>query len=364
VWIWPVWKYLYDITWPISTSISPASGTVWNDTLISLTCNDWTWVWCFNTWSYYRIMSDDTICPTTWYIQYSWTSFTLTWIDWESITRKICAYSKDILWTTWTTSSWVYTIDMIYATWSFNINSWAEYTTTWSAILNNMWITWATLMRFSNWDGSRSDRTWFSNYFSRQLSLLDGSKVVSGQFDDGYDNIYETSAIIIMDTAPPSISTWYISSWLTWANWSTLYYKWVINIRANISDWVGIWLSWNTCQYNTGWLRTQAVYSWAWWYCEITWLNYQSDFIINFRIQDSLWNQWIWTTWIYIYDNIVPSSWSFNINNSTSIFWNFTNTTWVTINVSCPVDTWISNLQIAYGNSPNPDNWTMCTDII
>ncbi len=60
-------------------------------------------------------------------------------------------------------------------------------------------------------------------------------------------------------------------------------------------------------------------------------------------------------------DTTAPTWWSFTINNNAAS----TNTTAVTLNITCPTDAaWSTPIQVAYWNTTNPTNWTTCTSSI
>jgi len=57
-----------------------------------------------------------------------------------------------------------------------------------------------------------------------------------------------------------------------------------------------------------------------------------------------------------IYDTAAPTGGSFTINSNAT----YTNSTSVTLNITCPSDSW-TPIQMAYGNAASPTNWTTCS---
>lgn len=155
---------------------------------------------------------------------------------------------------------------------------------------------------------------------------------------------YNKDIIIWQDNiTAPIVSTWYIYSWTTWNNWATWYYKWTVDIRADIID--NIWISGDTCEYSIDWTnRSWANYSWTStnWYCYKIGIVWWSDLNINFRVKDTSNNLWTWTAKLYVYDDIAPI-----ITQITTREWSrLTNpTTWDQNLLLSSVDTgaWIEN---------------------
>jgi hypothetical protein len=384
--------------------ISPVDTYTTNTGYIQL--RRWTstdvWVWLSG---YIRQLSTDNFASVyfSWFTSSTWVN--ITWLSDNTYYRRI--YSIDNLWQTWLSSTWTFNIDsvapiasVIYSiTWNTNqdviaILTWYSKTLTWinatwytftwngtftftfSDLAWNTWSTQATVTWIDKVKPIASviySITWRTNqnvivvltWYSETLTWINATWYTftsngnfTFTFGDLYGNTWSTTAIVNnIDKTFPILNTWYISSWLTWYNWWNLYYKWIVNLRSFVSDvWWSI-LSWNTCQYNTWNNRASAIYSWAGWYCEVTWLDYQSDFFINFRILDTAGNTWVSNTWTYIYDNISPTWLAFTINNNST----WTNQTWVILNITCPTDAWIEWIEIAYGNTSSQTNRTWCT---
>ena len=107
----------------------------------------------------------------------------------------------------------------------------------------------------------------------------------------------------------------------------------------------------NSCELDTcSWERpdnselngTQGTASWAW--------SQEEAWICKYKCSDGYTHQ----SWA-CNDITPPTGWSFTINSWASI----TNIAGVTLNITCPSD--VSNpIQVAYGNTSNPTNWTTC----
>ena len=151
-----------------------------------------------------------------------------------------------------------------------------------------------------------------------------------------------TWATFTINTTLPTVSIGYISSGATGMNGWITYFKWLINIRANVSD--SVWLSGSTCQYTTGASRASATYHTS--YCEAMWLAYTQDVGIRFRIYNLVGNLWIGDVGTYIYDETPPTWGSFVINNNNI----YTNSTNVVLNINCPIDAGIGGEEITYRN--------------
>ena len=76
---------------------------------------------------------------------------------------------------------------------------------------------------------------------------------------------------------------------------------------------------------------------------------------LKFFSQDKNGNTESYQTKIYTIDAVAPTGGSFTINSGSAN----TNSTTVTLNITCPTDAW-TPVQVAYGNSSTPSNWTAC----
>jgi hypothetical protein len=188
-----------------------------------------------------------------------------------------------------------------------------------------------------------------NNYISGSLITGDGTYVLVVTDIAGNTS---WATFTINTNMPPIMGTGYISSGTTGSNGWNIYYKWVINIRGDVS---GAGLSGNTCQYTTGNTRATAAYYGA--YCEVTWLVYAADINIRFRISNLVGQVWTWGTGTYLYDGTPPAWGSFKINNDTI----YTTSTNIMLDTICAVDTGIGGTQVAYGNTANPTNRTSCS---
>jgi len=174
-----------------------------------------------------------------------------------------------------------------------------DYSPAWPAWTNQViaTLTWA------NWRLQVTNNSW--NGYSKTYTFTESGSF-NFEYRDNNRNTWSTLATVYwIDTIVPTVSTWYISSGATWMNWTLLYYNWIIDIRAEVSDdWWSL-LSWATCQYTTWWITwSNAVYQTT--YCEVTWLNYTSDINVRFRISDNAWSTTTWATWTYYIDNYAP----------------------------------------------------------
>ncbi len=201
------------------------------------------------------------------------------------------------------------------------------------------WIWWEQIAYGSS--PSPTNRTWCTATKSFTLDAGNGTKTVYMRTRDTlWNDIWDYIDMITLNVSWPTVSQAYISSWTTWINWSTSYYKWIIDIQAYVSD--AIWISWSTCEYTTWSTWTTALYTWpgTTWYCFKTWLNYTTWISINFRVRNISDNLWTWTSQQYIYDAAVPTiifTWSTPWHNTTGTSNNFTpqlqiTETWVWLN--------------------------------
>ncbi|MEI7478592.1 MAG: hypothetical protein WCJ81_09285 [bacterium] len=78
---------------------------------------------------------------------------------------------------------------------------------------------------------------------------------------------------------------------------------------------------------------------------------------MQFRVRDTVGNLGTGASTTYLYDGLAPSGGSFMINTGAL----YTNKTGVLLSVTCPTDTGIGGVQIAYGNTSAPTNRTTCT---
>ena len=77
--------------------------------------------------------------------------------------------------------------------------------------------------------------------------------------------------------------------------------------------------------------------------------------------EDALWNATqLASEYPINIDITAPTWWVFNINNNAE----YTNSTAVILKTTCATDTWVWAVEVAYGNTTNPDNWTDCSSEI
>jgi len=312
-WTWDYYSTLWRTTWSL-------------DTWWSINCSRFTNP--VSTWWTY--LQTSSLCNTTWQIlwrtgnivdNYRYGSRIPTQIRpvrWSG-SSSIIPYGTDGV--EYNTSRYIWQYWSIW--WTFKINNNTDYTTT--AWVTLTWVvSSASTMRFSN---NWTNRSWRYTYQSTtwwNLWWWDGVRYVYSDYS-GTAWIFMWLWAITLDATIPTVSTWYISFGMTWNNWSTLYYKWTINIRWDVSD--AIWLSWATCQYTTWASRETATYNTT--YCEVTNLTYTSDINIRFRIQDIAGNIWTWSTWTYVYDAtasstptlLTPSNGTWLYTGNTTISW-------------------------------------------
>ena len=145
----------------------------------------------------------------------------------------------------------------------------------------------------------------------------------------------------------PTVSTGYISSGKTGENEWIFYYKWGIDIRANIT-----WRNITSCEYTTGGSRRITNIQTG--YCQATWLTYTWNIAVQFRAT----NAGGMTTWgieNYIYDDIAPSkvilssptNWITGNETNTMLIREESIETWVGIEhyrMNIYSDSWLTNL--------------------
>jgi cysteine-rich repeat protein len=76
------------------------------------------------------------------------------------------------------------------------------------------------------------------------------------------------------------------------------------------------------------------------------------------RARDTLLNTTVWSaSTSSTQDNAAPTGWTFTINNNATA----TSGANVTLNTTCATDAWVGGVQVAWGNTANPTNWTTCS---
>ena len=258
--------------------------------------------------------------------------------------------------------------------------------TSFSPVANNLSITWSTTISwatltwnyvYSDWDSQdteswstfkwyRSDTidwtysilTW-ETAINYTVSSLDNEKYLKFEVTPRSNKepltwSSVTSSWFWIDWNPPTWWSFTINNW----SWSTSLTWVTLNITC-ASESVWAWslpisyAFWNTAN-PTNW----STCTWAETFNTshtLIWLNWSK--IVYLRFKDSLENIANDQTWSIILDTTAPTSWSFTINS-----WALeTNSSWVTLNVSCPNDTYSEPSQYAYWNSSNPSNWSTCS---
>jgi hypothetical protein len=235
---------------------------------------------------------------------------------------------------------------------SFSVNNGATYATGTSVTLNITCATdvgaWGVEMAFGNTAGPTNRQPCVSTT-GHTITAGDANKTVYMRFRDAVQNTTsDTTDTIILDTTLPVIWAVQVYSWSTGNNGATLYYKWTIDFRATATDTNGI--NTNTCEYTTGTTWASAARNWT--HCVKTWLTYTTNLTLNFRARDIPGLLWTGTSATYNYDATPPAGGSFTINGWASA----TNSTSVTLNITCPTDSGVSGIQMAFGNTANPSS--------
>jgi len=266
--------------------------------------------------------------------------------------RYICYKAEDAAWNvTYKLSAKIEKIDTSAPTgWSFKINNGDSYTKNKTVTLNtecanDSWE-WTVYVAYGN---SENPTNWqaCSPSISHTLSDWDGNKTVYIKFKDwlwnATDNI--TNTIILDATAPTlkftdDVSATYVQNDTVTVNW------WDATVKKYM------YTTTNTCP------ATASSY------IDTTSTNFDQTAEINngkyicLYAEDALWNPSTKISGNAIHiDKAPPTGWSFTINNDAT----YSNTTSVTLNTNCATDSLAWNVQVAYGDSPNPDNWTACS---
>jgi hypothetical protein len=349
----------------------------------------WEWFWDIRnyllsywykewTWSLYTVSSDTLV--GSWYLNFqktNWKTYKPIVLQSTWLLRAEVSLPKYAFLRSWSiTANWMYyaynwTLNLYNlatgsAVWLSGVKWVISFANSWLVLTNFSWnyltasisipLTWINIWDYSYATIYKSTNlTSRSSIWTSNIVQLDSKPYVT--FASSWLS-YFAAQVWVYDNIPP-VLTWYVSSWTYLLSWTNTYYKWTISIRADVVESWQALLSWTSCMYNTGWSRASAIFSWntTTWYCEITWLNYQSDFSIIFRMQDNAWNVWYSNTWAYLYDATAPTWWSFTIDNDNV----WTTLTWVTLDITCPTDAWVGWIEIAYGNSSSPSNRTWYT---
>jgi len=258
-------------TWTVSAGWAIVTWVVlsWNDWAKNVIVQLYTWAltWENRATHYADEVFMDITRPTV------WTWYISSWATWFKSPTYYYKWTIDISWSVYDTGIWLNTWTCEFATW----------TTRSAALYSGSSTTWYCY------------KTWLT--YTTNINIRFRIK----------DNLWTISTggtwAYTYDATAPVVWTWFISSWSTWDNRGTLYYKWTINISWNVSDaWVG--LSWTSCQYTTGVNWLSANYQTT--SCQATGLVYTTGINIKFRIWDMLWNVGTGKTWTYIYDAIPP----------------------------------------------------------
>ena len=106
---------------------------------------------------------------------------------------------------------------------------------------------------------------------------------------------------------------------------------------------------------NNGSTRSAGTYSNP--NCTASSISPATGIQIFWRILDNLGTTGTSSALNYLYDITPPTGGSFTINSGTT----YTSGTNVNFIITCATDTGVSGIQLAYGTSANPTNWTACT---
>ena len=166
---------------------------------------------------------------------------------------------------------------------------------------------------------------------------------------------YTNGAIQYIKTKPridytplvlPTVSPWYVSSWNILPNLWVMYYNWIVDIKADVSD--PIWINWTTCMYTTDTHRYPASYtplSSTSWYCYKNSIVWWSNLQIRFSVRNTSNALFTWAAENYILDTTAPT---YSRNNPIS--WT-RYTSWSIVPISVNItDTWVWVPQWAWCN--------------
>lgn len=171
-----------------------------------------------------------------------------------------------------------------------------------------------------------SENNWMYKYTLTSISCNDGELVSPNE--SGSATLVSCNSWYHSEDTQTCVSDTKVSQLCTWKPANSVY-----NTATSITQtWNGSsWSPSTTATYNATSSTSECRYTCA------TWFMYQS---------------WACN------DITVPTWWDFTIN-----WWaTSTNTTAVTLNITCPTDAAGSTpIQVAYGNTASPTNWTTCT---
>ena len=300
-------------------------------------------------------ISDTNNCSSLNYIQ-NYTIWSSIPLDSESYNSKyVCFKAESDWWTAYGSSNVIDKIDITPPTeWDFTINGGATHTNNTSATLNvncasdNNWI-WSVQVAYgdsanpSNWTNCSTSNT----NISYTLPSWDGSKTVYMKFRDGLWNITDDiSKSIILDATAPilkfedEVSATYVQNDTVTVDW------WDATVKKYM------YTTESTCPTTAGSYTDTTSTS----FNQTTEIN-NSKYICLYA-EDALWNASTKRSDNAIHIDITPpTEWSFTINNDAT----YSNSTSITLNTTCATDALDWNIQVAYGTSPNPHNWTTCS---
>jgi len=334
---WPTLYYQWSVT-------IKADVNSWSHALSGATCEYTTWL------SRAPAIYNTTHCTAIW-----------TWTDTLTIRFRIADISGNV--TTWATGTYIYDATASTIPTLISPIAWPIFTTTPSLNWDpstDVWIgmsgyyyqlstdnTFVALTQQWTWSTNSWNPTVLNNWTTYYWRVR--------SFDTFYNtSIFSTTWQFTVSTiTPPTVSTWIISIWTTGNNWPTLYYQWSVTIKADVNSWSHA-LSGATCEYTTWLSRAPAIYNTT--HCTAIW-TWTDTLTIRFRIADISGNVTTWATGTYIYDATPPVWWTFVINNGLDS----TASTSVTLNTTCPTDSWIWWTQIAFWNTQNPTNRQTCS---
>ena len=296
-------------------------------------------------------ISDTNVCQSQSYSQ-SYTKWSSIQLDNESYNDKyICFKAESNWWISYAASAKIEKIDTTAPTdWDFSINNGASYTNNTSVTLNttcpsDAWI-WEIKVAYGT---SPNPTNWTdcSVSIAFNLSAPDWTKTVYMRFRDWLENATDDiSKSIILDTTAPilnfsdDVSASYAKSDTVTVDWwdaTVKKYMYTTNSTCSVNE------NDYTDTTNTSFNQTTE--------------DNNGKYICLFA-KDSLWNPSTKRSASTIHiDKTAPTGWSFTINNNAS----YTKSASVTLNTTCATDSLAWNVQVAYGASPNPTNWTTCS---
>jgi len=348
--LWATWSDNVDGNWTISIiSWSVNTWIIWSYSLEYIYVDN-----AWNTWSEYRTinivdttppiisLSGDHTITIEVYSIYSDAGATASDNYDGIITHNIITVNNVNTWTIWTYNI-TYTISDSSWNPATEVTRTVNVVDTTPPIITLIWDNPQTIQVGNSYIESSASAIDNYNWDISSNVVIDDSTINTNAIwsyivtynisDSSWNPAIEVSRTVnVVDTIFPIVSEWYISAGNinTGNDWTTIFYNWTINIRADVSDvWVGI--NDSSCKYtidDSNWSSANHDI----WYCYINSLSPNTDINIRFSVEDGVGNLTTWNVWSYIYDNTQPNT----TNNANST----TGNSDVTVILN-PTDTWV-----------------------